>query len=37
MGILPLQYRSGDTRESLGLTGEETFAIEGVAAKLNRA
>jgi aconitate hydratase len=34
MGILPLQYRSGDTRESLGLTGEETFAIEGVAAKL---
>jgi len=34
MGILPLQYRAGDTRESLGLTGEETFAIEGVAAKL---
>jgi aconitate hydratase len=34
MGILPLQYRTGDTRESLGLTGEETFAIEGVAAKL---
>ncbi|HEY6236463.1 MAG TPA: hypothetical protein VIW69_15295, partial [Candidatus Elarobacter sp.] len=34
MGILPLQYRSGETRESLGLTGEETFAIEGVAAKL---
>jgi len=34
MGILPLQYRAGETRESLGLTGEETFAIEGVAAKL---
>jgi len=34
MGILPLQYRAGNTRESLGLTGEETFAIEGVAAKL---
>ena len=24
----------GATRESLGLTGEETYAIEGVAAKL---
>ncbi|MDB5094383.1 MAG: acnA, partial [Candidatus Eremiobacteraeota bacterium] len=34
MGILPLQYTQGATRESLGLTGEETFAIEGVAAKL---
>jgi aconitate hydratase len=34
MGILPLQYTRGATRESLGLTGEETFAIEGVAAKL---
>ncbi len=34
MGILPLQYVDGATRESLGLTGEETFAIEGVAAKL---
>jgi aconitate hydratase len=34
MGILPLQYAAGATRESLGLTGEETFAIEGVAAKL---
>ncbi|MDB5040325.1 MAG: acoA, partial [Candidatus Eremiobacteraeota bacterium] len=34
MGILPLQYTQGATRDSLGLTGEETFAIEGVAAKL---
>jgi hypothetical protein len=34
MGILPLQYADGATRESLGLTGEETFAIEGVAAGL---
>ncbi len=34
MGILPLQYVGGETRESLGLSGEETFAIEGVAAKL---
>ena len=35
MGILPLQYPQGQNRESLGLTGEETFAIEGVAAKLD--
>jgi aconitate hydratase len=34
MGILPLQYADGATRESLGLTGEETYAIEGVAAEL---
>jgi aconitate hydratase len=34
MGILPLQYTGGATRESLGLSGEETYAIEGVAAKL---
>ncbi len=34
MGIVPLQYPQGETRESLGLTGEETFAIEGLAAKL---
>ena len=34
MGILPLQYVDGATRTSLGLTGEETFAIAGVAAKL---
>jgi aconitate hydratase len=31
MGILPLQYLLGQTRELLGLTGEETFAIEGIA------
>jgi len=35
MGILPLQYVNGATRESLGLTGEETFAIQGTAAKLD--
>ena len=34
MGILPLEYPAGQNRESLGLTGEETFAIEGIAAKL---
>jgi aconitate hydratase len=30
MGILPLVYRDGENRESLGLTGEEVFAIEGI-------
>ncbi|HWE80881.1 MAG TPA: aconitate hydratase AcnA [Gaiellaceae bacterium] len=30
MGILPLQYAGGESRESLGLTGEETFAVVGV-------
>jgi len=34
MGILPLEYPAGQNRASLGLTGEETFAIEGVAANL---
>jgi aconitate hydratase len=34
MGILPLQYVDGATRVSLGLSGEETYAIAGVAAKL---
>ena len=31
MGILPLQFKEGDTRESLGITGEETFDIIGLA------
>ena len=31
MGILPLQYLAGDSREGLGLSGEETFAIDGIA------
>jgi aconitate hydratase len=30
MGILPLQFRDRDTPSSLGLTGRETFAVEGV-------
>ena len=32
MGVLPLQYPEGETAESLGLTGEETFSITGVTA-----
>ena len=31
MGVLPLQFKDGDTRLSLGLTGDETFTILGVA------
>ncbi|MCK9518279.1 MAG: aconitate hydratase AcnA, partial [Dehalococcoidia bacterium] len=34
MGVLPLQYRAGETRESLGLTGRESFAISGIAEDL---
>ncbi len=35
MGILPLQYPAGETRATLGLTGEETFSITGIAAELH--
>jgi aconitate hydratase len=34
MGVLPLQFQTGQTRESLGLTGEETYSIEGIASDL---
>jgi aconitate hydratase len=30
MGVLPLEFQRGETRESLGLTGHEVFSIEGV-------
>ncbi|MDZ7804496.1 aconitate hydratase AcnA [Thiohalophilus sp.] len=30
MGILPLQFKEGDTPQSLGLTGEEEFTITGL-------
>lgn len=30
MGVVPLQYKAGDTTESLGLTGSETFSIIGL-------
>jgi aconitate hydratase len=32
MGVLPLQYPDGQTAESLGLTGTETFTITGTTA-----
>jgi aconitate hydratase len=31
MGVLPLEFQNGDSAESLGLTGTEKFAIEGLA------
>jgi aconitate hydratase len=31
MGVLPLQFKDGDTRLSLGLTGDDSFTITGVA------
>jgi len=31
MGILPLEFLKGATRESLGLTGEESFTIRGLS------
>jgi len=31
MGVLPLQYLDGDSAAKLGLTGNETFAITGLA------
>jgi aconitate hydratase len=30
MGVIPLQFPQGETAESLGLTGEEEFAISGI-------
>ncbi|GMU22898.1 MAG: aconitate hydratase [Phycisphaerae bacterium] len=30
MGVLPLQFREGESRESLGLSGHETFEIKGL-------
>jgi aconitate hydratase len=35
MGVLPLQYADGESAESLGLTGEEEFAVTGLAEPLN--
>ncbi len=31
MGVLPLQFAEGETPETLGLTGRESFSITGVA------
>ncbi|MGF1605239.1 MAG: aconitate hydratase AcnA [Rhodothalassiaceae bacterium] len=34
MGVLPLQFKEGDTRETLGLTGEETFDLSGIEGEI---
>jgi aconitate hydratase len=34
MGILPLQFRPGENKESLGLTGHETYDIVGIEQEL---
>ncbi|MHA7820109.1 MAG: aconitate hydratase AcnA [Erythrobacter sp.] len=31
MGVLPLQFKEGDTRETLGLGSDDTFTIKGLA------
>jgi len=31
MGVLPLQFEAGSSAASLGLTGKETYAFEGIA------
>jgi aconitate hydratase len=31
MGVLPLEFEPGGSREALGLTGEETFSISGIS------
>jgi aconitate hydratase len=31
MGVLPLQFSEGDSAESLGLTGRETFSVAGLS------
>jgi aconitate hydratase len=33
MGVVPLEYRAGETAASLGLTGKETFDIVGLGLK----
>ncbi|GAB4230926.1 MAG: aconitate hydratase AcnA [Ekhidna sp.] len=34
MGVLPLQFQEGETQETLGLTGEESYDIKGIADNL---
>jgi aconitate hydratase len=31
MGVLPLQFKEGDTRATLGLSADDTFSIRGLA------
>jgi aconitate hydratase len=34
MGVLPLQFPNGENRETLGLTGEELYRVDGIATGL---
>jgi aconitate hydratase len=34
MGVLPLEFLAGENRETLGLTGRESYSIQGVAEAL---
>jgi len=34
MGVLPLQFKDGESRETLGLKGTETFALNGISGGL---
>ncbi|MGC7403734.1 aconitate hydratase AcnA [Pandoraea pneumonica] len=34
MGVLPLQFKGSDSAQSLGITGDETFDIEGLTADI---
>jgi aconitate hydratase len=34
MGVLPLQFRPGESAESLGLTGFEVYGVEGFGGDL---
>jgi len=36
MGILPLEFLPGQSVAALGITGEETFAVEGLSALLDK-
>ena len=37
MGVLPLQFPDGESAQSLGLTGEEVFSIDGIAEAMARS
>jgi aconitate hydratase len=37
MGIIPLEFVPGETMASLGLTGQETFTIRGLASLAPKA
>jgi aconitate hydratase len=36
MGILPLEYEPGESAASLGLTGEETYSVEGLSEAISK-